>query len=121
MSDLGFGLWITALGMGSVFLLLALLMLLLRAIGWWDQRAQRQPSAPDARPPVIAPVAGDWPTGLGDEEVAAICIAVITHARNRRLQAAPETRSAVPGTQLFASRWVGVGRGQQNRQWRRGN
>ena len=41
---------------------------------------------------------------------AAITVAVVTHAEHRRRQAAPETRAFAPGSQLFASRWVAVGR-----------
>ena len=46
MENLGFGLWMTAMGMGTVFALLLLLMLVLRAIGWVDKRAAARNAAP---------------------------------------------------------------------------
>ena len=52
--------------------------------------------------------------GLDENQVAAITVAVITHAESRRRKAAPETRAHAPGSQLFASRWLAVGRGFQN-------
>ncbi|MDR1388164.1 MAG: OadG family protein [Propionibacteriaceae bacterium] len=135
---MGFGLQITALGMGTVLVILVALMLVLRAIGWWDQRGQRRAEAAQAAanaraeaeaaanwdgqgddPAVVltGPVAG----GLSDEEVAAITLAVISHARLRRLQGAPEMRAHTPGSHLFASRWVANGRANQHQPFRRGN
>lgn len=43
----------------------------------------------------------------------ALTVAVLTHAEHRRRQAAPETRAHAPGSQLFASRWLSVGRARQ--------
>jgi sodium pump decarboxylase gamma subunit len=121
MENLGFGLWMTAVGMGTVFLLLVLLMLALRLITWADRRGERSstaaaevPAAPEAAPEVAS-------GGLTDEEIAAITIAVITHARVRRQQAAPAMRAHEPGSHLFANRWVGIGRGYQQQPWTRGN
>lgn len=119
MSDITFGLWITALGMGSVFGLLILLMVVLKAIGWSDQRTERRAEA--TAPPPAEPVPAPPPEGLSEDEIAAISVAVITHARIRRLQAAPAMRAHEPGSQLFASRWVSIGRGNQIQPWRRGN
>jgi Na+-transporting methylmalonyl-CoA/oxaloacetate decarboxylase gamma subunit len=51
------------------------------------------------------------------EALAAIAIAVAHHAAARRRQAAPETRSARPGSLLFASRWLASGRAKQTRGW----
>ena len=117
MDDIGFGLWMAALGMGTVFALLLLLMLVIRVIGWADERASR-------RRAVV--VAADADAGgeekddqsLTAEEIAAITIAVLTHARVRRGQAAPAMRQVQPGSQLFASRWVAVGRSYQNQPWK---
>ncbi len=117
MDNIGFGLWMTAMGMGTVFALLLLLMLLLRVIGWADERASRR--APAA---AVARASGTEAAGEADaltaEEIAAITIAVITHARVRRGQAAPAMRQVAPGSQLFASRWVAVGRSYQNQPWK---
>jgi hypothetical protein len=68
----------------------------------------------------VAEVASPAPTvhivadGLDEDQVAAITVAVITHAETRRRKAAPETRAHAPGSQLFASRWLSVGRAIQN-------
>ena len=58
---------------------------------------------------------------MGDltaDEVAAITIAVLTHVRVRRGQAAPAMRDVQPGSQLFPSRWVAAGRAHHKRPWR---
>lgn len=123
MDNLGFGLWMAAMGMGTVFLLLVLLMLALRLIGWIDRRGDRKRAvvatvgAEAAGAPAVAEASG----ALTQEEIAAITIAVITHARVRRLQAAPAMREYEPGSHLFANRWVGIGRGYQKQPWRRGS
>ncbi len=117
MENIGFGLWMTLMGMGTVFALLLLLMLLLRVIGWADERASRGKVVLDLVPAVLGPEAEE-DDELTPEEVAAITIAVITHARVRRGQAAPAMRQVAPGSQLFASRWVAVGRSYQNQPWK---
>ena len=48
------------------------------------------------------------------DQIAAITVAVVMHADHRRRQAAPETRAFAPGSQLFASRWVAVGRSRRH-------
>lgn len=131
MENLGFGLWLTAIGMGTVFLLLVLLMLALHLIGWTDRQSERKRASARTAEPGAATDAGDGsttgappgapPGALSAEEVAAITIAVITHARVRRLQAAPAMREYEPGSHLFANRWVGIGRGYQKQPWRRGS
>lgn len=122
MADIEFGLWLTLVGMGTVVGLLLLLWLVLVGIG----RLDRRPPVP-ALPPGEAEetVATDGPPEvppleLTDEQLAAISVAVITHARVRRLQAAPAMRTHEPGSHLFASRWVAVGRAHQSQPWRRG-
>lgn len=125
MDNIAFGLWMTVMGMGTVFLLLVLLMLVLRGIGWLDQRGKRTPPTPTHTAPA-EPASGDLlaepepatPGELTPELIAAISIAVITHARVRRGQAAPAMRQVQPGSQLFASRWVSVGRSYQNQPWK---
>ena len=117
MENLGFGLWMTVMGMGTVFALLLLLMLVLQLISWFEKRSARRHTAP------VTTSSGtdEQPTGPGEltpDEIAAITIAVITHARVRRGQAAPAMREVQPGSQLFASRWVAVGRSYQNQPWK---
>ena len=117
MDNIPWGLYVTAAGMGTVFGLLLVLMVVLLAIG----RLDRRPSVPAESGPVAAPAAQaepDQTDGLSPELVAAITVAVITHAQVRRRQAAPAMRRVAPGSQLFASRWVAIGRAYQNQPWR---
>ena len=124
MDNIAFGLWMTVMGMGTVFLLLVLLMLVLRGIGWLDQRGLRTPPPTPLESVPAEEAAGEQletepaPGELTPELIAAISIAVITHARVRRGQAAPAMRQVQPGSQLFASRWVSVGRSYQNQLWK---
>ena len=118
MENLGFGLWMTAMGMGTVFALLLLLMLVLRGIGWADQRATRRRTGSVTTRADVDAEPNASPDGLTPDEIAAITIAVITHARVRRGQAAPAMRQVQPGSQLFASRWVAIGRSYQNQPWK---
>lgn len=132
MSDLAWGLGMMAIGMGVVFALLAVLMGVLILAGRLDRPrlaaadsdAELVPDAP-ASVDAALPSRDDAPTvriladGLDETQVAAIAIAVVTHAENHRRKAAPETRAHAPGSQLFASRWVSVGRGHQTRPFTR--
>lgn len=114
MPDFAWGLQIMVVGMGVVFGLLLALMLLLYAMERLDRR--RAISAQDVpldSPTPTAPNVAIHADGLSEQQLAAIAIAVITHARIHRRSAAPETRVHPPGRQLHASRWVGVGRGRQ--------
>ena len=103
------GLNLTVLGMGLIFLLLALLwgllVLMLRL---------------DREPPSEADDAGQrraGPARLAPELLTAISIAVLTHRSVLRKQAAPSMRSFWPGSILFASRWVAAGRHRQTQNW----
>jgi Na+-transporting methylmalonyl-CoA/oxaloacetate decarboxylase gamma subunit len=110
MDNLGWGLQITALGMGLVFGLLALLWGLLTLVQRWD------------RPEVAAPVPEAAPMvdeGMDPTQVAAIVAAVLAHRAHLRREAAPAMRSHWPGSQLYASRWVAAGRTRQNQSWQR--
>lgn len=111
MDNLGWGLQITALGMGLVFGLLALLWGLLTLVLRFD----REPAAPQAQ----GTAAGATPA-MDPDLVAAITVAVLTHKEQRRHEAAPAMRSYWPGSLLYASRWVASGRARQNHSWRRG-
>ena len=117
MSDLAWGLSMTVAGMGLVFGLLALLWGLLSLVLRFDRPPAVAASAPapaaDAAP---APV-----DGMASELVAAITVATLAHVAALRREAAPTARISWPGSQLYASRWVAIGRGLQNRSWRRGD
>ncbi len=122
MSDLAWGLQMMLVGMGVVFALLILLMVVLMATGRLDRpRVEAEPTAPESEALPASPDS-DTPTpsvrvvadGLDEAQLAAIAIAVMTHAEVRRRSAGPETRAHAPGSQLFASRWVSIGRGQQH-------
>ena len=106
MANLDFGLWITAMGMGTVFLLLIVLMLVLQLLGRLDRR-RHGPAVDDPAP------TGPTPIGLTEDEVAAITVAVIAHARRR------DVRPAMPTLPATTSRWIGVSRGFQLQPWRR--
>lgn len=126
--DLMWGLMMMVVGMGVVFALLLALMLVLIGIGRLDRQAgEERGSVPEPDEALLAgpddvaevdavpaaPVVRIVADGLTEDQVAAIVVAVTTHAENRRRLAAPETRSHAPGSQLFASRWLSVGRGNQ--------
>jgi glutaconyl-CoA/methylmalonyl-CoA decarboxylase subunit delta len=132
MENLGWGVAMTVLGMGLVFALLVLLWGLLHLVLWLDNAAV-VPVSGDAsiqHAERIAAVADDAigkqvpvpPTvqGIDADLVAAIVVATLTHREVRRMKAAPEMRSAWPGSQLYASRWVTSGRTRQNRSWQPG-
>lgn len=111
MNNLGWGLQISALGMGLVFGLLALLWGLLTLVLEFD-------APPAAAPePEAAPVTA---TALDPALVAAITLAVLAHGTQRRAEAAPQMRIHWPGSLLHASRWVAAGRTRQNHSWQRG-
>jgi sodium pump decarboxylase gamma subunit len=106
------GLNMTFLGMGLVFLLLALLWGLLTLM----LRLDREPPKEEADVPSGQPRARGQ-AKLAPELLAAITVAVAMHQAVLRKQAAPPMRSYWPGSILFASRWVGAGRHQQTQSW----
>ncbi|MGB3954627.1 MAG: OadG family protein [Brooklawnia sp.] len=128
MADMGWGLQMMLLGMGTVFLMLIALMVVLILLGKTD----KSPTAPavEAAPEAelesgavgeTAAVEEDpnaWMTiadasGLTPEQIAAVSVAVAVHADVRRKQAAPVHRVHAPGSRLWASRWVAMGRSSQ--------
>ncbi len=110
------GLNLTVLGMGLVFLLLALLWGLLVLMLRLDHEPPRGTGAgADAGGGRRA-----GPVRLAPELLTAISIAVLTHRAVLRKQAAPAMRSFWPGSILFASRWVAAGRHQQTQSWHPG-
>jgi sodium pump decarboxylase gamma subunit len=118
MDNLIWGLQITGLGMGLVFGLLALLWGLLTVVLRLDQPAAVPASEPDAATAVATP-APAAPNDMDPELVAAIVVATHLHRAVRRQEAAPVMRSYWPGSQLYASRWLGAGRARQNLSWQR--
>ncbi len=115
MENLGWGLQMTAVGMGLVFALLAALWGLLNLVLRFDA----PPVVPAPSTHAAAPVPAEAPIrGMDPDLVAAITVAVLTHKAVRRHQAAPALRSYWPGSLLYASRWVATGRARQNRSWR---
>ena len=130
MENLGWGLQMTAVGMGLVFGLLAalwgLLVLVLRfeaapvalSASASILEAERIASIADGAIGAQVPVT---PTvhGMDADLVAAMVVAVLAHKGVRRQQAAPVMRSYWPGSLLYASRWLASGRARQNRSWQR--
>jgi sodium pump decarboxylase gamma subunit len=109
MTNLPWGLQISALGMGLVFGLLALLWGLLTLVLKFDSTAAAPEPETEATAPAIDPAL-----------VAAITVAVLAHGSQRRAEAAPQMRIHWPGSLLHASRWVSAGRTRQNHSWQRG-
>ena len=123
------------LGMGSVFLMLIALMVVLMLLGKTDrgpsgpavEAAPAEEALPAGQAAEAAEVAADpkaWMTiadasGLTPEQIAAISVAVAVHAEVRRKQAAPVHRVHAPGSRLWASRWVSQGRNAQMRNTQR--
>jgi len=121
MDNMAWGLYMTVAGMGTVFLLLALLMLVLLGIGKIDPagRAGRADPATADDPALDAPAASPQPDDLSPEMIAAITIAVITHANRRRGQVTSAPHPLALANQPPPSRWVSIGRTNQTRPWSR--
>lgn len=99
------GLTIGALGMGIVFLLLALLWGLMALLVRLDPGEPEDAPAPEAPP---APP-------LDPRKRAVILLAVKLHQEVRRKQAAPAMRDHPPGS--LPSRWSEIGRARQSQSW----
>ena len=120
MDNLGYGLGVTAAGLAIVFGLLAALWLLLELAVRLDHRRTTDDLPGGGVPePGEGTRAAAAPPTLDPRLVAAITVAIVRHADERRRQAAPAMRSYWPGSLLFASRWVGAGRMRQGQPWRR--
>lgn len=119
MQNLGFGLNLTAVGMGIIFGLLALLWGVLAVIGRVDaalvarEESDEEQEEGDAQPALRI----EGGEGLTPEAIGAIAIAVATHAALVRREAAPSQRASQPGSLLFASRWLAAGRTRQTRSY----
>lgn len=131
IESLTWGLMMMVVGMGVVFALLLALMLVLVGIGRLDRQEGEKLTGkqrvdpeekmvtilPDSDVPEVTPPAKAVrivADGLDEDQVAAITVAVMMHAEVRRRMSGRETRAHAPGSQLFASRWLAVGRGNQN-------
>jgi sodium pump decarboxylase gamma subunit len=122
VSNLGWGLQMTVLGMGLVFSVLVLLWGLLRFVLYLEDRGAVAADAA-ASPPAEPATATDAVTAAGEgmdpELAAAITAAVVAHRAVRRREAAPSMRTFWPGSLIHASRWVGSGRVRQTRSFQR--
>ena len=119
MENLSWGLSMTAVGMGLVFAMLALLWGLLTLVLRLDRPVAAATASQDAAAPASASPDSAPDDGIAPEVIAAITIATLAHVSARRREAAPLMRSYWPGSLLFASRWVATGRARQNRIWQR--
>jgi glutaconyl-CoA/methylmalonyl-CoA decarboxylase subunit delta len=124
MDNLGWGLTMTALGMGLVFGLLALLWGLLEIAGRLDRPAPAAgaataPADVEAAQVAARPAPAPAATELTPDLVAAITIAALAHKAVLRLEAAPLMRIRKPGSLLHISRWLAAGRNRQNYSWQR--
>ncbi len=116
MENLGWGLSITALGMGLVLGLLAILWGLLVVA----MRLDTPPASAPADEATVTNAVEQPPeaNGMDPDLVAAVLVATLAHKAWRRQEAAPLMRSYWPGSLLYASRWVGAGRVRQTNNWR---
>jgi hypothetical protein len=106
----------TLLGILEIVAVIVALAAVLFGITVAQARKERKALAPAPSPqPVEAPAAGE----LSNEQLAAITIAVTDYARNRRQPVKLGPRAHEPGSHLFASRWVAVGRSFQQQPWTR--
>lgn len=120
MDNMAFGLNITMIGMSLVFALLALLWLVLTLIGKIDNLPFMQEGGEEAaeeESPAAFAVTERRTDEIDPDVLAAITIAVAAHVAMRRRQGAPSMRMTVPGSQIFASRWLAAGRTRQTGGW----
>ena len=121
MENMAFGLNMTFMGMGLVFALLILLWVVLLLIGKIDSlsfmKESEEAAATEEEPadsPVLTARSAD---DIEPDVMTAITIAISAHMSSRRRQAAPSMRVTVPGSQIFASRWLAAGRTRQTGGW----
>ena len=107
MTELMAGVRLSLLGLGLVFLVLALLAALVAAIVRLDRpRDMGEASAAQEADP-------DVMSATEAELLAAAVVAVRAHRIQSRREAAPAQRAHLPGS--LPSRWVATGRTRQNR------
>jgi Na+-transporting methylmalonyl-CoA/oxaloacetate decarboxylase gamma subunit len=98
MDELGFGLWATAVGMGTVLAILVALMLMLMGLGWLDQRPARRAAARAVN------------QALTDEELALVTRALDAHTQGGTPalpSPAPVTPPAAPAPSAWPRRGWG--------------
>jgi sodium pump decarboxylase gamma subunit len=122
MENMAFGLNITLIGMSLVFALLALLWLVLTLIGKIDslpfmKRGEAAAAPAEEEPAESYVVTESRSDEIDPDMMAAITVAIAAHVAMRRRQGAPSMRMTVPGSQIFASRWVAAGRARQTGSW----
>lgn len=126
MENMGFGLNVTLIGMGLVFALLALLWLVLYLIGNIDslpflkgreEEEESDEAGPEEEGGGSCIIAEQQAGEVDPDVLTAITIAIAAHVAVKRRQAAPSMRKTVPGSQIFASRWVAAGRTRQTDSW----
>jgi sodium pump decarboxylase gamma subunit len=122
MENIAFGLNITLIGMGLVFALLVLLWLVLLLIMKIDnlpfmQRGEEKAVTEEEEPAEAYMVTSPHAHDIEPDVLTAITIAIAAHVSSRRRQAAPSMRVTVPGSQIFASRWLAAGRTRQTGGW----
>ena len=120
MDNIAFGLNITLIGMSLVFGLLLLLWLVLFLIGKIDNlpfmKGGEKEAIAEEEPADSCIVSGSRHE-IEPDLMTAIAIAIAAHVSSRRRQAAPSMRMTVPGSQIFASRWLAAGRTRQTGGW----
>ena len=117
-TNLEWGLNMTWMGMGMVFVMLAILMLCLMAMPLIDKilpaESEEEEETAAAPAPVAAPAAPAG--GLSNTDLAAIAIALHTAQGQADTPALVANQS---GTGLTDSRWVSVGRSTNSQPWHR--
>ena len=104
MDDLGFGLWMTLFGMGTVFLLLFLLMGILWLIGWKPQgKAKADESGK------LTQVASSVDSAIDRERAAAIMVAIAAHRNGEQTPGRIRILTRLPEQ----SRWSAITQGMQ--------
>lgn len=117
MHDLGWGLEMLLLGMGSIFIMLILLMCVLLLVTFLDRPKAEEPEPQELEQPAeVLEIEAEG--GLSAQQLAAISVAVVTHADHMHKQAVPYAREHAPGSRLWASRWVAHGRARQTQNGR---
>lgn len=123
MENIGWGLEMTVIGMGIVFLMLIILMISLMIMGMFDKPEADEPAAIEAAP-VAAPVAAAPVAvaaapagGMTDEKIATLAVAIHTALRGGGNK--PALVANQSGSGLNESRWVAIGRSMQTQSWHR--
>lgn len=115
MQNIPWGLQITAIGMGMVFLMLLILMGSLMIMTGLDKPPAEIEEA-DETPAIAAAPLAAAAGGMSDAELAAIAVAIHTAQAGGNAPALVANQS---GSGLTDSRWVAVGRSLHTTTWQR--